>query len=358
MATKIQASQISTSTSSWYSRLRTIQGKTPKTPHYSTKITQTTDPGITSGNSLTATSVNNFITALNALQSNTILSYASWSTYKPSAVTAGTLASQANVYTKINNMLTSLEALNSNYSTNSVYSNNDNAIYTNYYDYGDTCQVYQTNSTYGDNGTNTVNTINGEDCIKCSTNNDCYTYTARSNYDAWQNCSDNTINYVYDNVDYGTNSYDGEQAAGDGVCYDYYECWTQTVTDGCWADCCVGDDGDCYTTDSGSTDSCGDYSTYGNNSTWSVVSSDDCSENGDNTNDGEQHCAETTYGNNSDYDDCSIDGYSTKYGVYNCGRDSVDGYDGTSCGDDVNYSQDGYNTNNNTNSNYGEFGVT
>ena len=353
MATQIKATQISTSTTSWYQRLRTLQGKTPAVPHQSTKIIKTTDAGISAGNKITAANMNTFINALNGLQSNLILQYANWPSYAPVTVTAGKKISLSDTYTQINNMLTSLEALNANYSTNSVYADNDNAIYSNNVNDGNECGHNSTDTTYGHNGTNTVNTINGEDCIICVTDNVCVTYNQNGAYDAWNYCGDDTIDLVWDHESYGTNAFDAN-LVGDGVCYDWYECWTEVVTSGCWADCCVGHDGDCNTQ---TWSTCAENTTDGDTSGayWSVEPN--CPDCGDNTNDDVRYCAETTYGNNSDYDDCSIDGESNKYGVYNCDKDGICDYNSTNS-NYSNYSVDGDNTNCNTYSNYGEFNVT
>ena len=138
----IQAAQISTDNNSWYQRLRTIQGLTDTSFLSGKKITKTTDPGITSGSGLTASSVNNFLTALRALQSNTFLGQADWSS-KPSDVTAGSLANES-LYNNVNTLLTSLENICSNYGTKTTYNYQEdpNTCYN--------CQNYGTYTEYAD----------------------------------------------------------------------------------------------------------------------------------------------------------------------------------------------------------------
>ena len=116
----IYASQISTDISSWYQRLRRIQGDTDKSFLSSTKIAQSTDPNITQGSVLKAVDMNTFLQSLNNLQSNEFLKEADW-TSKLDSVTSNQIAQLQN-FNDVNTLLTSLEAICSNYGTKSTYS--------------------------------------------------------------------------------------------------------------------------------------------------------------------------------------------------------------------------------------------
>ena len=239
---KIQATQISSNSSSWYQRLRNIQ-KNNKTGIGGTALAQSSDPGITAGTKITATQINNFITELNNLKTNVFLKNANWSQYQPSAVTSGISASAANIQAKIDNMLTSLERICSNcqtYSTNtydnsnSVNSTASNKTYSesiDKYDYAYTCKTTKnnySNSTYTDDNvvckTNSTNNYNNSNNTygnnsKCNTY-DTYNYQNGNSTDSYSPadysenstnsknsyCSDCDTNGTYENYS-GNNTY-------------------------------------------------------------------------------------------------------------------------------------------------------
>lgn len=304
MATQISASQISTNTSSWYQRLRTIQGKTPTTAHGSTMITKTTDPALTSGTAATAAQINSLVNAINGLQSNVFLSYANWSSYKPSTVSQNTLISSENTYTKINNMLSSLESINANYSTYGEYNQScpeytQNATNTNCPDYSNqTNYVTNTNySTDGDNTTNTVNSVQFTSCSVCGTDS-------------------------YDGVDGedGQNGYNGEQ----DICSEDDDRGT------CSDD---SDEDQCYESDS-EADShgfCPDINDY--------ICGDDGVDSHDN------RCSINGVDANNSVD--SDEGYDGHDGTVDCSRESYNGDDGTygDTGDNATYNQNSIDNN-------------
>lgn len=229
MANKLQANQISTSSSSWYYRLRALQGK------YG--ITKTSDAGITAGARATYSQYNTFINALNGLQSNTFLAYAQWSSYKPTTVSSGTKITESSQKTKIENMLTSLEAVNANYINYSertvtectddtdciAYGDNsdwtDNSADAREHDYTtntDGCIVNYVCEDYGDNGVDGHNDT-ADWCGVCTDNCggcpeiDC-------------DCTDDGTYF-----DYGDDSYNGHEGvydvdADNGDCGDYDDC--------------------------------------------------------------------------------------------------------------------------------------
>ena len=199
MATKINASQISTNTSSWYQRLRTIQGNIDTSFLSGTKITQTTDAGLTAGKSIKATDMNTFINALNDLQSNTFLSLADW-TNKPATVTAGT-AIDEETYTDINTTLTALEGICSNYGTKSTYTNcSDNYVCS---DTG--CSTTHCSQTANSTNTNSYstntksNSTNTKNSNSNSTNNNSNSTTTNSTN---SNTSSNNTYAKYSDNDY------------------------------------------------------------------------------------------------------------------------------------------------------------
>lgn len=217
MATKINASQISTSTGSWYQRLRTIQGNIDTSFLSGTKISKTTDAGLTAGKTIKATDMNTFINALNGLQSNTFLSLADW-TNKPATVTAGK-AIDDETYNDINSTLTALEGICSNYGTKTTYSYSEKpntcynctnlSTYTNYADHNkctDTgCKTTEcsktSNSTYSNtnkgNSTNTKSTGNSTDNYSCKTATNTKSNSTYSKHTQTISGGGNTTNTTY-----------------------------------------------------------------------------------------------------------------------------------------------------------------
>ena len=190
----IQAVQISTDNNSWYQRLRSIQGSTDTSFLSGTKITQTADPAITSGTGLSASSVNNFLTALRALQSNTFLGQADWSS-KPSDVTAGGSVDES-LYNNVNNLLTSLEGICSNYGTKTTYNYQEdpNTCYN--------CQNYGTYTEYADYHQCTDTGCKTTICNKTTNstytkNNSTYTETVNTNSTCANNNTYNKSNNTY-----------------------------------------------------------------------------------------------------------------------------------------------------------------
>ena len=184
---KISAIQISTDSSSWYQRLRAIQKKTPTIAHGTTTIPQTADPIIISGSAASALSINDFINALNSLQSNVFLSYANWNSYKPAIINRGTLISSSDQQQKINNMLTSLENICANYQTYGQYNN--------------ICQTNTLDAT--NNNCNDLSNFNDD-----SNNPNCQT---NGNY---SQCGDNTD---YGNKDVNSVDSDCDEYGNDGI---------------------------------------------------------------------------------------------------------------------------------------------
>lgn len=168
MANKLQATQISIDTNSWYQKLRRIQSKTHKIAHNATTMTQTTDPNVRAGSVATATTLNNFLTALNSLSSNEFFQYADWSSV-PATASGHRISST--LKTEIDDVLDELSHICSNYSTNDECYNcsdytteavcTDNAVdsYTGCYtiNYAEqtnsTCNYQSANGTYSQNGT-------------------------------------------------------------------------------------------------------------------------------------------------------------------------------------------------------------
>ena len=237
MATTIQATQISTNTSSWYQSIRKIQAKTNQYYGTTSKMTQTSDPAITAGSKATATHMNNFLTALNALQNNTFLAYADWSK-KVTSVTAGSKISST-TKSNIDATIASLKQICSNYATEWCdYVDKD-------YDVFAVCTNYSTENHCPDHHVDSWNS--NEDTrdyaqTVCSTdayNNECGDYSndgtwaeevGNMTYNQWESCQtqayypgeDNSTNWhdnsTYDHSPYGTEG-GGYQVYGHGAAY-------------------------------------------------------------------------------------------------------------------------------------------
>ncbi len=193
MAGTIKASQISNDSTSWYQRLRTVQGRIRTSHGSSNFITKTADPNIASGSAAKAADMNAFITALKSVQSNPFLALAAWSSYPVNNVSAGTtIKEQGN----IDLLLTSLESICSNYSTNTTNSYSQKAN-----SYNSTYTQSSGNST-NSRTTNSTNSVCTESCV-------IYSYTPNVN-STYSNTSGNSTN------NYGNSTYNQEYRYNDG----------------------------------------------------------------------------------------------------------------------------------------------
>ena len=273
---KINASQISyNSDNSWYKRLYNVASKLGATK-YSTSIS--------AGTKITASDMNTFINRLSALKTNTYGSYASWSSYQPSTVTASKQINESSTYTKINNMLTSLESIHSNdittadvtcgddkttsnQTTNYVTSGYDNEIVDYTCSYDQTCSTNGNDADLGDFGENGGDATNSDEgrCITCEVagedvsdsnpNEGDYYYTEGDQSDRGD-CSNDTWNS--DDGDCTTAGYTAE-----GHC----------ITEGCSNDITNSDESDLwYCTDDIIQNQCKTTGNQTYNSDWTTES--------------------------------------------------------------------------------------